>query len=147
MELLEKETFYYKFNDRLIEPVECAFFTEKNYKRYTSHQEAVLAYFTYMNRKWSIQVPHLVPGLKQKLDQVPEVEITLTPEIKQAIEMRIDAEIKADMITKEATGFPIYGEPVQQYRARIIRERIGYRKSWEAAVKRFPQLYKLTADV
>lgn len=147
MELLEKESFYYNFNDRLIEPVECAFFTEENYKGYASHQEAVLAYLTYMNRKWSIQVPQLVPGLKQKLDQVPDVEITLTPEIKQAIEMRVDAQIKADMITKEATGFPIYGEPVQQYRARIIRERIGYRKGWEADVKQFPQLYKLTADV
>ena len=76
MKLLEKETFYYKFNDRLIEPVECAFFTEENYKGYASHQEAVLAYLTYMNRKWSIQVPQLVPGLKQKLDQVPDVEIT-----------------------------------------------------------------------
>lgn len=29
MELLEKETFYYKFNDRLIEPVECAFLQKK----------------------------------------------------------------------------------------------------------------------
>ncbi len=25
MELLEKETFYYKYNDHLIEPVHCAF--------------------------------------------------------------------------------------------------------------------------
>ena len=31
MELLEKETFYYECNEYLIEPVNCAFFTEEKY--------------------------------------------------------------------------------------------------------------------
>ena len=97
MELLEKEKFYYGCNDHLIEPVHCAFFTEEKDRGYESHREAVLAFLTYAKRVWCIWTPKFVPGLTQKLAEVPEVEITLTPEVEGKIKAGVDAQVKADM--------------------------------------------------
>ena len=155
MELLEKETFYYKFYNEIIEPVRCAFFKEEQYRGYMSHQEAVLAFLTYVNRSWAIQVPRFVPGLKQKLDQVPKVEVTLTPEIETRIEAGVNAQIETDMKQKvkslKARGKNVDYVKLQkyfeQYKQELIQDRKETRKMREVASIRFPKLYELTANV
>ncbi|MGN8983138.1 hypothetical protein ACTNBL_12725 [Enterococcus villorum] len=155
MELLEKETFYYKFYNEIIEPVRCAFFKEEQYRGYMSHQEAVLAFLTYVNRSWAIQVPRFVPGLKQKLDQVPKVEVTLTPEVEARIEAGVNAQIETDMKQKvkslKAMGKNVDYVKLQKYfeqfKQELIQDRKETRKMREVASIRFPKLYELTADV
>ncbi len=155
MELLEKETFYYRFNNQLIEPVRCAFFEVEQYRGYMSHQEAVLAFLTYVNRSWAIQVPRFVPGLKQKLDQVPKVEVTLTPEIETRIEAGVNAQIETDMKQKvkslKARGKNVDYVKLQKYfeqfKQELIQDRKETRKMREVASIRFPKLYELTANV
>ncbi|ENZ5662859.1 hypothetical protein ACGWY0_002102 [Enterococcus hirae] len=155
MELLEKETFYYKYNDHLIEPVHCAFFKEDNNQRITSHQEAVLAFLTYFNRVWCIWTPKFVPGLTQKFSEVPKVEVTLTPEVEARIEAEVDAQIKGDIQGEikylQAVGrkvdlkkLQIDHEERKQERYQMIKE---LRKEREALLIRFPQLYERTEEV
>ena len=155
MELLEKETFYYKCNYHLIEPINCAFFTEEKDRGYESHREAVLAFLTYTNRAWSIRLSRSIPRLKEKIDEVPEVEITLTPEVEARIEAGVDAQLKADM---QATirHLQVIGRKVdlkklqreyeerKQERYQMIKE---LRKEREARLIMFPQLYEQTAKV
>ena len=155
MKLLEKETFYYKCNYHLIEPINCAFFTEEKDRGYESHREAVLAFLTYTNRAWCIWTPKFVPGLTQKLAEVPEVEITLTPEVEAKIEAGVDAQIKADIQGKikylQAVGRKVNLKKLQmeyeerkQERYQMIKE---LRKEREALLIMFPQLYEKTAEV
>ena len=155
MELLEKEMFYYECNEYLIEPVNCAFFTEEKYRGYESHREAVLAFLTYANRAWCIWTPKFVPGLTQKLAEVPEVEITLTPEVEGKIKAGVDAQVKADMQGKirylQAGGRKVDLKKLQmeyeerkQERYQMIKE---LRKEREALLIMFPQLYEKTAEV
>ncbi|NAB56017.1 hypothetical protein GUJ50_11050 [Enterococcus hirae] len=155
MELLEKETFYYKHNDHLIEPVHCAFFKEDNNQGITSHQEAVLAFLTYFNRVWCIWTPKFVPGLTQKFAEVPKVEVTLTPEVEARIEAGVDAQIKGDIQGEikylQAVGrkvdlkkLQIDYEERKQERYQMIKE---LRKEHEALLIRFLQLYERTEEV
>ena len=155
MELLEKETFYYECNEYLIEPVNCAFFTEEKYRGYESHREAVLAFLTYANRAWCIWTPKFVPGLTQKFAEVPKVEITLTPEVEARIEAGVDAQIKADMQATirhlqvigrkvDLKKLQVEYEERKQERYQMIKE---LRKEREALLTRFPQLYERTEEV
>lgn len=155
VELLEKETFYDKFYNEIIEPIHCVFFMEEKYHGYKSHQEAVLAFLKHNNREWAIQVPQLVPGLKQKLDQVPRVEVPLSPEVEARIEAGVTAQAAAEMKEKiqhlTLMGKSVDYEKLQkrveesrQISTKIRKERWKDRK---AASKRFPQFYELTNDV
>ena len=147
MELLEKETFYYKFYNEIIEPVRCAFFKEEQYRGYMSHQEAVLAFLTYVNRSWAIQVPRFVPGLKQKLDQVPKVEVTLTPEVEARIEADRKAEIKYLKDRKRHVDYEKLQKRFEESKQELTKIRKEVRKDREAALKEMPQLYELTNEV
>lgn len=151
MELLEKETFYYECNEYLIEPINCAFFTEEKDREYESHREAVLAFLTYANRAWCIWTPKFVPGLTQKFAEVPKVEITLTPEVEAKIEAGVDAQIKGEIKYLQAVGQKVDFKKLQmeyeehkQERYQMIKE---LRKEREELLIRFPQLYERTEEV
>lgn len=155
VELLEKEAFYYWCNDHLIEPIHGAFFKEEQYQGYASHQEAVLAFLTYMNRVWSIGIPHLVPGLKEKLDQVPRVEVTLSPEVEARIEAGATAQAEADRKAeikylkdrKRHVDYEKLQKRFEESKQELTKIRTEVRKDREAALKEMPQLYELTNEV
>ncbi|OQO72657.1 hypothetical protein [Enterococcus villorum] len=155
MELLEKETFYHRINRQIIEPIHGAFFKEEQYQGYASHQEAVLAFLTYMNRVWSIGIPHLVPGLKEKLDQVPRVEVTLSPEVEARIEAGATAQVEADRKAeikylkdrKRHVDYEKLQKRFEESKQELTKIRKEVRKDREAALKEMPQLYELTNEV
>jgi hypothetical protein len=146
VELLEKETFYYRFNNQLIEPIHCAFFKEEVYQGYNSHQEAVLAFLMYSNRACSILTPKFVPGLKEKLDQVPKVEVTLSPEVEARIEAGVNAHIEAEIAKKRRNGRSVDLTRYEELKQELKKVRKRHRKRREESYKEFPQLYELTVD-